>query len=83
MQHTPVPEDTAHQMLMSLLQYLSTFRSETLGKLEGNVEWHKLKVLVRQAQVLQSYEAKQLPCLEVTDLSVALSHSQSHMAPGS
>lgn len=52
MQDTPVPEGTAHQMLMSLLQYLSTLRDpETLGKLEGNVEWHKLKVLVRQAQI--------------------------------
>lgn len=78
MQDTPVPEDTAHHMLMSLLQYLSTLRSEKFGKMEGNVEWHKLKVLVRQAQVLQSYDVSKTVTLsvdsteEVTDLSVAL-----------
>lgn len=71
MQDTPVPEDTAHQMLMSLLQYLSTLRdSETLGKLEGNVEWHKLKVSgqASASTCTSSVESTE----EVTDLSVAL-----------
>lgn len=41
-------------MLLSFPQYLSKLR---LGKLDGNVECHKLNVLVRSAQ------AKLLPCL--------------------